>query len=214
MSNDTPTGVYTAFAAAMRDIKAVGKDGKNTQQNYNFRGIDGVLNAVGPVFRDHGLFILPEVLDHNLTATPRQNKSPVISVIIKIRYTIVHEDGSSFSGVTVGEGNDYSDKATSKATSVALRTFLIQSLALPTHDRDPDEDSIERGAPQQSRPPSVPENWAEYVQGAEQSGNVKQLVTMRQQAVAAGDKYVAGAIGEAIDRLGRAQAERSTTEGE
>jgi hypothetical protein len=40
-----------------------------------------------------------------------------------------------------------SDKATAKAMSVAYRTFLLQVLALPTDDPDPDADYIDRGAP-------------------------------------------------------------------
>jgi hypothetical protein len=39
---------------------------------------------------------------------------------------------------------DTSDKATAKAMSVALRTYLLQTLMLPTDEKDPDADYHER----------------------------------------------------------------------
>lgn len=200
MSTDTPNGVYAAFTAAMNEIGAVGKDSRN-EQGWMFRGIDAVMNAVGPAFRKHGLFILPEVLDHNLVATPRGTKTPVISVIVKVRYSVVHSDGSSFSGVVMGEGNDFSDKATAKSLSVALRTFLIQSLVLPTHDEDPDAVSIERGSPQAAPARvTVPDDWRNYVETAESAGDLATLQMMLKQANDAGHQEAYNGIAESIDR--------------
>ena len=36
--------IYQALSAVMGDVQAVGKDGRNTQQGFNFRGIDAVVN--------------------------------------------------------------------------------------------------------------------------------------------------------------------------
>lgn len=209
-TTDTPTGVYAAFADAMSEIGAVGKDSRN-EQGWMFRGIDAVMNVVGPVFRKHGLFLIPEVLDHTLVTTPRGNKSPVISVIVKVRYTVAHVDGSSFSGVTPGEGNDFSDKATAKAMSVALRTFLIQSLVLPTHDEDPDAVSIERGGGQPARPEPIPipDDWADYVRQAEDTGDLNTLIQMQNQADSAAHTQASKAIAQAIGRVKRAKAAAS-----
>ena len=49
----SPT-IQAALAAVMADVTHVGKEGKNSAQGYSFRGIDGVLNAVGPALRRHG----------------------------------------------------------------------------------------------------------------------------------------------------------------
>lgn len=192
-STPSTPGVYAAFVAAMQEIGAVGKDSRN-EQGWMFRGIDAVMNAVGPAFRKHGLFLLPEVLDHNLVATPRERKSPVISATVKVRYSVVHSDGSSFSGVAPGEGNDFSDKATAKAMSVALRTFLIQSLVLPTDEEDPDAVSIERGVPPQAARVTIPDDWQDWVQAAEMDGDVNTLEVMESQATAAGNNYAASTI--------------------
>ena len=60
MAEQGPT-IEAALAAVMNDVTHVGKEGKNSAQAYSFRGIDGVLNAVGPAFRRHGVIALPHV---------------------------------------------------------------------------------------------------------------------------------------------------------
>jgi hypothetical protein len=56
--------IYGLIGQAMRKIGAIGKDSKNAQQGYKFRGIDAVYNALNPVMSELGLFICPEILDH------------------------------------------------------------------------------------------------------------------------------------------------------
>lgn len=136
---------YAEFASAMADLRAVGKDETNQNQGFKFRGIDGVMNAVGPVFRRHGLFIIPAVTDHTMQQVTGRNGRPMNVVTVTVSYTIAHSSGDTFTGIAVGEANDSADKATAKAMSVALRTFLLQSLVLPTQDSDPDHDYLERG---------------------------------------------------------------------
>ena len=51
----------------MRDVEAVKKTERNTSQNFSFRGIDSVVNAVGPALRKHGVVVVPEVLEHHLS---------------------------------------------------------------------------------------------------------------------------------------------------
>ncbi len=56
----SPT-IQAALAAVMADVTHVGKEGKNSAQGYSFRGIDGVLNAVGPALRRHGVVVMPHL---------------------------------------------------------------------------------------------------------------------------------------------------------
>ncbi len=51
--------VFEAVTAVMGDVGAVKKDGRNQQQNFNFRGIDAVVNALSPAMRKHGLTVYP-----------------------------------------------------------------------------------------------------------------------------------------------------------
>lgn len=48
--------------------------------------------------------------------------------------------------ITQGEAFDSGDKATAKAHSVAFRTAMLQTLCLPTDEKDPDVDTYERAA--------------------------------------------------------------------
>ena len=53
--------VFEAINAVMNDVRAVGKEGFNKHQQFQFRGIDGVMNAVGPALRNHGVVAVPMV---------------------------------------------------------------------------------------------------------------------------------------------------------
>lgn len=134
-----------ALAAVMADVRAVAKDDRNQAQGFNFRGIDGVLNAVGPALRRHGVVPLPEVLEaHRSAVEVGKNRTLMREVTLRVRYRFVGPDGDHVDAVVEAEALDAGDKATSKAMSVAFRTALLQVLAIPTHEPDPDSQSYER----------------------------------------------------------------------
>ena len=56
MTDEKPT-VIEALSKVMGDVQAVGKESRNSQQGYAFRGVDAVMNAVGPALRRHGVVI-------------------------------------------------------------------------------------------------------------------------------------------------------------
>ena len=47
--------IHELLAKVMTDIPAVPKSDRNPGLNFNFRGVDAVVNAVGPVLRKHQL---------------------------------------------------------------------------------------------------------------------------------------------------------------
>ena len=141
---ETPPGILTALHAVMAEIKAVGKEGWNNYSNYNFRGIDGVLNAVGPALRQHRVVLIPTVEHIDYDSVPAKGGAMMTAVRLQMRVALYAMDGSSIAATVWGEAFDSGDKATAKAHSVALRTALIQMLALPTQEPDPDETTYER----------------------------------------------------------------------
>lgn len=144
-----------AFAAVMADISAVGKDGKFEAgtTRYNFRGIDGVMNAVGPALRRHGVVIVPTVLDAIYREVETGAKRTLQrECTVKVRYRVYGPAGDFFDGEVYGEALDSSDKGTAKATSVAYRIFLLQALTIPTDEPDPDEFRPERSAVPEPEP--------------------------------------------------------------
>lgn len=141
---ETPPGILAALHAVMAEIKAVGKEGWNNYSNYNFRGIDGVLNAVGPALRQHRVVLIPTVEHIDYDSVPAKGGAMMTAVRLRMRVALYAMDGSSIAATVWGEAFDSGDKATAKAHSVALRTALIQMLALPTQEPDPDESTYER----------------------------------------------------------------------
>jgi len=139
--------VHQALSKVMGDVQAVKKDSKNQAQRFNFRGIDAVMNAVGPALRKYGVTILPEDVEvhrsNGITASGKQTAE----VVVKVTYRIYGPAGDSIHGKVAAEAMDFGDKAIAKAMSVAYRTFLLQALTIPTDEPDPDSESYERGAP-------------------------------------------------------------------
>jgi hypothetical protein len=149
--------IFAAMAAVMADVKAVGKDDVNSAQNFRFRGIDGVLNAVGPALRTHRVVVVPMVEQVDVsTVEVGKNRTPMAHVSLRVRYRFLATDGSSVDAVVPAEAFDSGDKAVSKAMSVAFRTALIQSLTLPTNEPDPDSVLYERAPAHDAGPGPEP----------------------------------------------------------
>jgi len=140
--------IYQQLNEVMKDVGAVKKGSKNTQQGFMFRGIDAVINAVGPAFRSHGVIAMP-TLEAERSEEIKTNKGGSMTrVVITVTYTFYGPEGDSIAARVTAEAFDSGDKATAKAMSVAYRTALLQVLCLPTDEPDPDSFSYERGASQ------------------------------------------------------------------
>ena len=136
-------GVAHKLALASKGIGAVGKWGRNQHQRYNFRGIEHVINAVHPVFSRLGIVIKVKVLDWKYEVATTSKGAGQIRVRLLVEYTFIDgESGDELSVTVPAEAFDTSDKATSKAISVALRTALTQVLYIPTAEVDRDYSHI------------------------------------------------------------------------
>lgn len=126
--------IYQAINAVMKDCGAVGKDSRNPQQGYQYRGIDAVMNALNPALTKNHVFVAPEVLEQTREERQTSKGGLLIYSIVKVRYTFFAEDGSSVSAVVMGEGMDSGDKATNKAMSAAFKYALFQTFCIPTEE--------------------------------------------------------------------------------
>lgn len=138
--------IHVAMARVMADVRALAKGDKNTHFNFMFRGIDSVLNAIGPALRSHGVVVLPKVLDCQYRDVRTAKDKPAREVTVRVEYTFVGPAGDSLSVITAGESMDEADKGTAKAMSVAMRIALLQAFALPTDEPDPDASDVQRGS--------------------------------------------------------------------
>lgn len=137
--------VHEAWADVMADVRALGKDQRtDSGTRFNFRGVDDVMNAVGPVLRKHGVSVVPTAVTHCPENYSTKSGTAMRNVTVIVSYAIHGPAGDTLPGAAAGEASDAGDKATPKAMSVAFRTFLLQALCLPTDERDPDMDQYER----------------------------------------------------------------------
>lgn len=198
---DKPS-IVESLSAVMADVQAVRKGERNDQQGYSFRGIDAVVNAVGPALRAHGVVVLPVVEDsHYDVVEVGRNRTQMRQATVTVRYVFVGPAGDRLEAVSVGEAMDSGDKATPKAMSVAFRVALLQALCIPTDEADPDSQSYERA-------PAVDVN--DLRDGALAAGSMDALRALHAQArrLRLLDEPVTNehgdteALGELIVRLG------------
>ena len=130
--------IYGLIGKAMKMVGAIGKESKNAQQGFMYRGIDAVYNALNPVMAELGLFICPEIIEHTREERVNRNGTTLIYSILKIKYTMFAPDGSNVSCTVIGEGMDSGDKASNKAMSVAMKYAMFQLFFIPTEAVDPD----------------------------------------------------------------------------
>lgn len=141
--------IYQLIGKAIGEIGAIGKDKRNPQQGFMYRGIDQVYNALNPVMARLGIFFVPEVLDMKREERTTKNGTVLTYTILTMKYTAFAPDGSSVSMTVVGEGMDSGDKGCNKAMSVAMKYAMFQLFCIPTEElKDPDADVYKDVMPQ------------------------------------------------------------------
>ncbi len=126
--------IYKAIHEAMEACQAVGKDSRNPQQGYKYRGIDAVMNAINPALRKAGIFCVPEVQDTSREERTTKNGALMIYSVVTVKYSFFAEDGSSVTATVIGEGMDSGDKSYNKAMSAAFKYALFQVFCIPTEE--------------------------------------------------------------------------------
>jgi hypothetical protein len=146
--------VAVAWIRVMRDVTSIDKKSVAKIQtdkggySFNYRGIDKVLNAVGPALRRHGVFVVPHRIEPEHNAAGRMRECTVT-----VTYRVYGPAGDYFETQGVGEGLDSGERATPKALTTSYRNMLIVALCIPTEDPklDPDVVNLQREEP---RPPT------------------------------------------------------------
>ena len=158
-TNPAAPAIYAQLAAVMTECTHVAKRDVNQHQRFYFRGIDAVVNAVGPILRKHAVIVLPQVRECTYETVATTTGKPSTACRVLVDYSFVSgRDGSTVVASVAAEAWDAGDKATPKAMSVAMRTALLQALALPTDEPDPDSHTYERANGGEGRPadPAAP----------------------------------------------------------
>lgn len=142
--------VYQAINAVQKALAKTGisKDSTNSFDNYKFRGIDAVYNALSPLLAEHGLCILPRMISRSCEERQSAKGGALFYVTVEAEFDFVSaEDGSKHIVKTYGEAMDRGDKATNKAMSAAYKYAAFQAFAIPTEgDNDADSHTHEVAA--------------------------------------------------------------------
>ena len=187
MENKLP--IAQALSEIMKAVGGIAKKDRNQAQGFNFRGIDSVVNAVSPALQKFGVVIVPSVEEYDYqTVEIGKNRTPMGHVRVKVTYTFIGANGDAIKATVVGEAMDSGDKATAKAMSVAFRTALLQSLALPTDEVDPDASSYERSSADDVLAPSA------ILIKIQQSTTIESLSEIGQYITANKDAYPVGLL--------------------
>ena len=166
--------IYSAINKVQADLCATGlsKTSTNTFDNYKFRGIDAVYNALSPLLAKHGLCILPRMLTRTCEERTSQKGGALFYVNVDAEFDFVAvEDGSKHTIKTYGEAMDRGDKATNKAMSAAYKYAAFLAFAIPTEgDNDADSAShdvapkdappVQKSAPKIINPPTKTDSYS------------------------------------------------------
>lgn len=137
--------IHQRIVAILEEMPAIGKNQKNEQQGFMFRGHDDVLNALNPLLAKHGVFVVPDVLQRETAQRTTSRGSVMFEVSLHVRYSFHGADGGEPVVASAwGEGTDMGDKATSKAMTMAFKSVLNQTFAISNAETaDPDRQSVE-----------------------------------------------------------------------
>lgn len=140
--DQTTMKVHQAIIDVMGDLAEVGiaKEKRNTEQGFNYRGIDDLYNTLAKILANRKLCILPTILEREVNQRTTANNKIMYNIVLKMSYRVVSaEDGSAIECVTYGEASDMTDKGTNKAMSAAYKYLCFQLFCIPIDVQDPDE---------------------------------------------------------------------------
>ena len=134
------SGIVAKLTAVKAAVGSVAKDAENSEgRKFKYRSIDGIVNAVSQALIDHGVII--HSTSAEMIASEQVEYGSKRTLAFRTTLAVEYEwtDGeSSITSQVIAESIDSGDKGTAKAMSVAYRIAILQTLSLPTGDRDPD----------------------------------------------------------------------------
>jgi len=166
-----------------RQMRPVGKDQRNLDQGYAFRGISDVMDTLSPLMARYGLVYVPQAEDVTLTERTTRSGGTMIMAVSRYRWTIYGPSGDSIEAVTYGQGLDISDKSVNKAATAAEKYMLTQVFSIAFGREEADQTTPDLGHPDEQQPyagmPSTPELLAMLDGYAQQVGTDREGITAK-----------------------------------
>lgn len=156
-----PATVVQALHAVMRDLPGIGKD-QQSEQGYQYRGIEAITRHTQALFGKYGITIIPEVIERrvkDLVINSRPWTEDELHVLYRAygpahgtvrTRRVLSADGNNVLeidevvddmvtiGPLIGLGRDNSDKGCNKSMTQCLKYALIQTLCIGDGKDDAD----------------------------------------------------------------------------
>ena len=129
--------VYQAIHAVAAELaeNGIAKNHRNEQDDYAYRSIDDVQQALAPLLARHKLCVLPRILERHVVVSGAPQSGQLVTV--RAAFDLVSAlDGSVHAVESFGEAIDDSDKGTAKATSAAYKSAMLQAFCIPVPQTD------------------------------------------------------------------------------
>lgn len=159
-TNKETMSLAAKLAKIGKEIGTIKKDGRNTQQNYNYIEYGVVAGKIRELFDTYGIIIKPEVLDYEKEEVQNKFGNKGYHYVLKMHFTLINADDKedSQSANWLGEAIDYGDKGVNKAETSGVKYFIMRLFNVSEKgEKEADEGSPEmvatKPAPQTEHKP-------------------------------------------------------------
>lgn len=209
MENKT---IFAAIAAAVGEVKTLGKSDRNKFDGYDFVSIDKFLTLVNPINAKHGLF--PSISQTSVELYENINSKGGKSTWARFYYEIKlhHASGETFGPVMMMVAVPMNGaQASGSAQSYALKQFFRGVYMIPTGDKD---DADLNATEPHSMPTEItPEQFISLQDKVEETGTDKDKFLKHFGAVSL-EQFPPAKIKAALDMLAKKAAKSAPPETE
>lgn len=136
---ETKSNLIADLSAIQNELKTIEKDGKNTQQHFDYVSEAQVKAILQKKLSEHGIQIIPSYEIVNLW-TDQTSKGYKLNYASVLGEFVITNGQEQRVGRMPGVGMDSGDKAIYKAETGAQKNFLMQLFLMSTGD-DPEKDN-------------------------------------------------------------------------
>lgn len=127
-TKENKLSLASKLAAIGKEIGAVDKSGKNTQQNYNYIEYGVVAGRIRELFDKYGVIIVPNVESIDQDEITNKYGGKGYHYILRMTFMLINGDDPDDREIAswAGEASDYGDKGINKAETAGTKYFLMR----------------------------------------------------------------------------------------
>lgn len=164
-TTDKPMSLASKLAAIGKEIGAVDKSGKNTQQNYNYIEYGVVAGRIRELFDKYHVIIVPSVDNVQQDEITNKYGGKGYHYILTMTFTLINGEDAEDREVAswAGESADYGDKGINKAETAGTKYFLMRLFNVS----EKGEEEADKTTPEMVLTKAIPPKTARHFTTAE-----------------------------------------------